>query len=108
MQYSFLREMEIMACLDHPVLASPSVVFSLSIAPICSLTSQNLLTLKGVAVQQRPWLAILPFMQYGSLRDVLRVMPRCSFALPVALCIGPTSHIAPLHTFAPLCTLSPP
>lgn len=87
--------MEIMACLDHPVLDNPTVVFSLSIAPMCSLTLQNLLTLKGVAVQQRPWLAILPFMQYGSLRDVLRVMPRCSFALTVALCIGPTSPLCP-------------
>jgi hypothetical protein len=40
------------------------------------LTDQNLLSLVGVAVQARPWLAAIEFMQYGSLRDALRVRAR--------------------------------
>lgn len=45
----FLRESSIMADLDHP----------------------NVCCLVGVCMQQRPWLAVLEFMQYGDLREVL-------------------------------------
>lgn len=45
----FLREAEIHAELDHP----------------------NLVSQVGVAVQQRPWLAVLEYMPYGDVRSVL-------------------------------------
>eukprot|EP00041_Stephanoeca_diplocostata_P034989 m.1216027 g.1216027 ORF g.1216027 m.1216027 type:complete len:378 (-) comp24613_c0_seq4:159-1292(-) len=49
----FLREAEVMVALKHP----------------------NLVELIGVAVQQRPWLTALEFLQYG---DMLKVMTTCA------------------------------
>eukprot|EP00049_Salpingoeca_infusionum_P027774 m.34228 g.34228 ORF g.34228 m.34228 type:complete len:1156 (-) comp9750_c0_seq1:1510-4977(-) len=46
----FLREAETMLKLEH----------------------QNIVQMAGVAVQQRPWLCVLEYMEYGDLRAVLR------------------------------------
>eukprot|EP00911_Craspedida_sp_UC1_P002415 UC1_evm3s1801 len=46
----FLREAETMLDLDHP----------------------NLVSLVGVSVQQRPWMVVLEYMEYGDLRAVLQ------------------------------------
>lgn len=48
----FLREAAIMAELDH----------------------DNMCKLIGVCIQQRPWLVVLEFVQYGDLREILRAL----------------------------------
>lgn len=55
----FLRESETMADLEHA----------------------NLVRLLGVAVQQRPWLCVLEYMQYGDLRNVLQTCQEKSIVL---------------------------
>ncbi len=50
---------------SHPVNLTPKAQLA--------LMAQNVLRLESVCLQQRPWLAVMQFMQFGSLRDALRV-----------------------------------
>jgi hypothetical protein len=76
----------------------------------------NVCSILGVCMQQRPWLAVLEYVQYGDLREVRRTsdssssvgvsvnphtfpkIPRNPYILLVALFCATVSCIPPLHT----------
>eukprot|EP00051_Salpingoeca_urceolata_P021318 m.332324 g.332324 ORF g.332324 m.332324 type:complete len:1330 (-) comp19776_c1_seq9:60-4049(-) len=46
--------------------------FLAEVLVMCKLQHKHLVRMIGVAVQQKPWLAVLEFMEYGDLRSVLK------------------------------------
>ena len=45
------------------------------------LQHENLVNILGVAMQQRPWLCVIEFMEYGDLRDVVQTCKEKGFEL---------------------------
>jgi hypothetical protein len=68
----FLREASIMVDLQHP----------------------NVCAILGVAMQQRPWLAVLEYVQYGDLREVLRALKDKKVDLTTGEILTMATHIS--------------
>ena len=65
-------------------IAEAEVMLKLSHSGLCSI--------HGVAMQRRPWLCVIEFMEYGDLRDVIQVgalaTALCHPSPPMQLCKG--------------------
>mmetsp|Transcript_15213 Transcript_15213/g.45225 ORF Transcript_15213/g.45225 Transcript_15213/m.45225 type:complete len:1191 (-) Transcript_15213:908-4480(-) len=58
------------------------------------LSHQNICSIIGVSILQRPWLAVLEYVTYGDLRDVLRTLKEKSLELSTTEIVTMAAHIS--------------
>lgn len=61
---------------------------------MCDLKHPNVCSILGVSIQQRPWLAVLEYVQYGDLREVLRALKDKKIDLSTAEIVTLATHIS--------------